>query len=114
MKRPVASYEIPIMVRFWISLSERANKVLGLDSYEGSSWLHQANANAVVQMLVSLAFWLKQRNVRVNFRFMSGWWPTLLMLLYLCGLFYFKLKTIVFTMTPIYIAFMVIYITNMT
>jgi hypothetical protein len=130
MKRPVASYEIPLLVSFWIELSERANKVLGLDEYEGAAWLHQHSNdshedrdenntegtptggngnsnismnhhNAVLGVLSSVLVWLKHKKVRVNLRFLAGWWPSLVLLSYLLSLFWLSRKTLLWPWTPL-------------
>ena len=129
MKRPVASYEIPILVHFWIHLSERANQVLGLDHYQGAAWLHstqtqsnnnedededEANNNnnnnnndnnhhgaVVLHFVSSFLVWLKHKKVRVNLRFLAGWWPSLILLTYILSLFWVSSKTLFWPWTPL-------------
>lgn len=85
MKRPVSSYEIPVLMRFWVRVSERANTVLGLDQHEGAAWLH-ASDNFALRVLAALLAMAKQKNLRVNLRFLSSKWISLMLALYACVL----------------------------
>ena len=86
MRRPVSSYEIAAMVALWVRVSEAANAALGLDGNPSPEWLQQRQ-NLVVAMLASLLSWCKHRGYRVNLRFLSGWFPTLAMALYIASVF---------------------------
>ncbi|UPQ97703.1 hypothetical protein HOP50_01g09980 [Chloropicon primus] len=86
MKRPVSSYEIEPLVRLWVGISERANVTLGLDAHQGADWLHNSE-NLALQLASSLVQWCKSKNMRVDLRFLSGWFPTVALALYFASWF---------------------------